>query len=205
VSDNKGATSSDDIQVTVNAATPVANKAPIANAGKDIIITLPLNKTQLAGSGTDSDGTIVAYKWTKVDGPVNYTLSAPTASKTSLTNLVEGIYLFQLTVTDNGGATGMDTVMVTVKADTSKKSTATLYPNPATSTLNVSIDAVTVKNYSYIRIYNSMGHIVYQEEFLRTQQQMVKTLDISSLDKGVYMMNINPDINTTLTMKFIKE
>jgi hypothetical protein len=64
---------------------------------------------------------------------------------------------------------------------------------------------VTIKNYSYIRIYNSMGHIVYQEEFLRTQQQMVKSLDISSLDKGVYMININPDINTTLTMKFIKE
>jgi pimeloyl-ACP methyl ester carboxylesterase len=205
VKDNNGATSSDDIQITVNAVLTNPNQAPVAMAGKDIVITLPVNKTQLSGSGTDSDGTIVGYRWTKIDGPVNYSLSAPTTNKTNVTNLVEGVYSFQLTVTDNQGATGSDTVMVTVKPDTRKKSTAALYPNPATSTLNVSIDAVTIKNYSYIRIYNSMGHIVYQEEFLRTQQQMVKSLDISSLDKGVYMININPDINTTLTMKFIKE
>ena len=205
VADNKGATSSDDIQVTVNGAVSKPNIAPVANAGKDIEMVLPMNKTQLSGTGTDSDGTITAYRWTKIDGPVTYSLSSATSSKTNLTNLVEGTYAFQLTVTDNAGASGYDTVLVTVKPDTRKRSTATLFPNPATSTLNVSIDAVTVKNYSYIRIYNSMGHIVYQEEFLRTQQQMVKTLDISSLDKGVYMMNINPDINTTLTMKFIKE
>jgi hypothetical protein len=205
VTDNLGAISSDDVQVTVKALIPKPNLAPTANAGKDIVITLPLNKTQLAGTGSDSDGSIVAYKWTKIDGPVNYSIVTPTANKTSVSNLVEGVYLFQLTVTDNNGATGSDTVMVTVKADNRKKSTATVFPNPATSTINVSIDAVTDKNYSYIRIYNPMGHIVYQEEFLRTQQQMVKSIDISGFEKGVYMININPDINSTLTLKFIKE
>jgi hypothetical protein len=205
VTDNQGAISSDDIQITVKAAMPKPNLAPTANAGRDIVITLPLNKTQLAGTGSDADGSIVAYKWTKIDGPVNYTLASPTANKTSVSNLVEGVYLFQLLVTDNNGATGSDTVMLTVKSDTRKKSTATLFPNPATSTLNVSIDAVTDKNYSYIRIYNPMGHIVYQEEFLRTQQQMIKSIDISAFEKGVYMVNINPDINSTVTLKFIKE
>jgi len=43
------------MQVTVN---PAPNKAPTANAGADITITLPTNSTSLNGIGTDIDGTI---------------------------------------------------------------------------------------------------------------------------------------------------
>jgi len=43
------------MQVTVN---PAPNKAPTANTGADITITLPTNSTSLNGIGTDIDGTI---------------------------------------------------------------------------------------------------------------------------------------------------
>ena len=58
VTDNSGATATDDVTVTVNAA---ANQPPAANAGNDIALTLPANSTTLNGSGSDVDGTIASY------------------------------------------------------------------------------------------------------------------------------------------------
>src|SRR6185312_15673041 len=59
VTDNKAATASDDVNITVVAA----NQSPVANAGTDISITLPTNSTNIIGSGTDPDGSIAGYSW----------------------------------------------------------------------------------------------------------------------------------------------
>ena len=101
VTDNNGATGSDIIQVTVNAA---ANIPPVANAGPDQTITLPLNSITLSGSGTDADGTVVGYKWTKISGPSSYNITNTTSAVTNVTGLVQGVYQFQLKVTDNQGS-----------------------------------------------------------------------------------------------------
>ncbi|HMU46596.1 MAG TPA: hypothetical protein PKC72_09520, partial [Chitinophagaceae bacterium] len=45
--------------------TPPPNQSPTANAGPDQTITLPVNTVTVNGSGTDPDGTITAYLWTK--------------------------------------------------------------------------------------------------------------------------------------------
>ncbi|HPG10488.1 MAG TPA: hypothetical protein PLU37_03090, partial [Chitinophagaceae bacterium] len=113
VTDNQGATGSDTVQVTVNAAPP-ANQSPSANAGNDQVITLPTNTVTLIGSGTDPDGTITTYQWTKLTGPSQYSIVSASQALTVVNNLVQGIYTFKLTVTDNQGATGSDTVTVTV-------------------------------------------------------------------------------------------
>jgi ribosomal protein L14 len=111
VMDNSGAVATDDITVTVN---PAANVAPTANAGNNITMTLPTNSTTLNGSGSDADGTIAGYAWTRVSGPTTFTLGTGSAASTTLTGLVQGTYVFRLTVTDNSGATGTDDVTVTV-------------------------------------------------------------------------------------------
>ena len=114
VTDNSGAAArSDTLQVTVN---PHPNQAPVPNAGLDQTITLPVNTVTLSGSGIDGDGTIVSYVWTKISGPANYTIVNPTSAVTNVTGLVQGIYQFQLQVTDNDGATGTDIVLITVNA-----------------------------------------------------------------------------------------
>ena len=113
VTDNSGGIARDTVQVTVNAA---ANQAPTANAGLDANITLPTNTTSLNGSGTDADGTIVSYQWTKVAGPAAGNISNATAAVTSATALVQGVYRFELRVTDNSGAVDTDTMQVTVNA-----------------------------------------------------------------------------------------
>ena len=56
------------MQITVNAA----NKLPVANAGQDQVIKLPVNTLTLSGSGNDSDGTINGYNWTKISGHSYY-------------------------------------------------------------------------------------------------------------------------------------
>ena len=113
VTDNKGATASDQVKVTVNPEPEPENQAPIAYAGEDKILTLPENSVTLEGSGKDDDGAIVSYIWNKISGP-SLTIGNNNQSSLNLSNLVVGDYVFELTVTDNKGATASDQVKLTV-------------------------------------------------------------------------------------------
>src|SRR5665647_399126 len=115
VTDNNGATGTDTMQVTVNAA---VNIAPVANAGSDKSITLPTNTVSLNGNGTDADGTITNYLWTKISGPTSYNIVNASSPVTSVSGLVQGVYKFELKVTDNNGTTGRDIMQVTVTGAT---------------------------------------------------------------------------------------
>jgi hypothetical protein len=115
VTDNSGAIDTDDMTVTVNAA-PVINQPPVANAGNNIVLTLPTNTTTLTGSGTDADGKITSYSWSQVSGPATFTSGSTNAAITTLSNLVQGTYVFRLTVTDNNSAIDTDDMTVTVNA-----------------------------------------------------------------------------------------
>lgn len=47
-----------------------SNKPPIANAGSDEVITLPVNTVAIDGSGcSDPEMNIAGYIWTKISGP----------------------------------------------------------------------------------------------------------------------------------------
>ncbi|MBS1598792.1 MAG: tandem-95 repeat protein [Bacteroidetes bacterium] len=114
VTDNSGATASANVTITVN---PAVNVPPTANAGADQTITLPTSSVNVDGSAsTDADGTIVSYSWTQKSGPSTATIANASSVNTNITGLVQGTYIFNLVVTDNGGATGKDSIIVTVKA-----------------------------------------------------------------------------------------
>lgn len=114
--DNRGAMGSDSVSVTV-AATAV-NTPPTANAGADKTITLPVGynsmSTSLTGSGNDTDGSIASYTWTFVSGPNTPTFSSVSSAQTTVNNLIAGVYTFNLKVTDNVGASGNDSIIVTI-------------------------------------------------------------------------------------------
>lgn len=115
VTDDDGATATDDVTVVVNPATPPPNEPPIARAGNDIVITLPTSSTSVNGNtSTDPDGSIVSYLWTKISGPASSTIGTPTAVSTTITGLVQGTYVFRLTVTDDDGATDTDDIEIRV-------------------------------------------------------------------------------------------
>jgi hypothetical protein len=111
VTDNKAAIAKDTMQIIVN---PAENRAPAADAGSDQIITLPVNSTNLLGNGYDIDGTIASYKWEKISGPSQFVIENNTSSSTRIKELTEGDYELELTVTDDKGAIGKDTMMITV-------------------------------------------------------------------------------------------
>jgi dienelactone hydrolase len=87
------------------------NAIPVANAGVDKAVTT--SSTTLAGSGTDADGSIAAYSWTKLSGP-SVTLGNTSVASLSLSGLLTGDYFFRLTVTDNSGNTDSDYIKLTV-------------------------------------------------------------------------------------------
>ncbi|TLU98678.1 Kelch repeat-containing protein [Dyadobacter sediminis] len=80
------------------------NQAPVANAGTDNTVTLPVNNVNLSGSGTDTDGTIQEYIWSQVSGPNNAVFSSESVANPSISGLVAGSYVFSLVVKDNLGA-----------------------------------------------------------------------------------------------------
>ncbi|HET9728778.1 MAG TPA: PKD domain-containing protein [Acidimicrobiia bacterium] len=106
VTDNSGATGSDTATVTVS--TSGGNQPPVANAGQDLTIQSLLILTFSSGGSFDPDGTIVAYNWNFGDG------ATATGPSPSHGYAHAGTYTVTLTVTDNQGATGSDTKIMTI-------------------------------------------------------------------------------------------
>ncbi len=95
------------------------NQAPIANAGADVTLTLPVNSfTTTGASSVDPDGLIASYDWSKIDGPANYTITNAAAGNTQIKDLIQGTYRFVLKVIDYRGATSRDTIQVVVNPGT---------------------------------------------------------------------------------------
>jgi hypothetical protein len=116
VTDNGGLNTKDTMKVIVSDPGQ-PNRPPVANAGIDQTITLPNNTITLDGTAsTDPDNNITSYAWTKISGPASLTISNATSMQTPATNLVEGVYLFELKVTDAGGLLSNDTMQMIVNA-----------------------------------------------------------------------------------------
>jgi poly(3-hydroxybutyrate) depolymerase len=139
VTDNEGATDTDSVNVSVLAEVSV-NILPVANAGADQEITLPINSTILSGSGTDEDGVIVSYLWEKLNGPAA-SLTGENTEQLSISDLEVGNYNFRLTVEDNEGGTDSDDVSVTVlpEASTTLDLIKIDFGAPASSDLDVNL------------------------------------------------------------------
>ena len=94
----------------------VTNKPPVANAGTDIFITLPVDSIILDGSASyDPDGTVSTYNWSRVSGPASFTIATPQSAITKINQMDLGVYKFELKITDNKGAVDRDTVMITIE------------------------------------------------------------------------------------------
>jgi hypothetical protein len=125
---------------TYSITSAVTNLAPVANAGADKTITLPVNNTSITGSGSDPDGTIASYTWSLRSGPNTPSLSGSNTTALSASGMIAGTYVFRLTVTDNKGLTAFDEVTIVVNS-------AAVIP-PSTNVINVS-RAVKDAGFSY--------------------------------------------------------
>jgi hypothetical protein len=90
-----------------------------ADAGVDMTITLPTSKVRLSGRGNTPAGTtITSYAWTKISGSSGNVIRTPSSDTTTVDGLVQGSYVFRLTVTNSAGSTASDDVVITVNPAT---------------------------------------------------------------------------------------
>ena len=202
VTDDDGATGKDTVLVIVNSSS--VNLPPVAYAGNDQTILLPQDSITMSGYATDADGSVVSYKWTKISGPMNYSINSPNDSTSLFTDLEEGEYLFEFRAIDNWGAIGRDTVKLTVVNQARFFTNTIVYPNPASSEINVRIVAETEKSKSGIMIYDARGALVYSEEFLRTERIVQRKVPVYNLVRGNYFVVVKVDIDNQFGLKFIK-
>lgn len=112
VTDNNSATSSATVQIQVNASSTPPTAVVTANQ----TVTLPVDSAFIADIGSHGNGgpTIVGWSFTYVSGPVGAWIYSYASSSTKIYNLMQGVYVFKLTVTDNNGNTGSANTQVTV-------------------------------------------------------------------------------------------
>ncbi len=60
------------------------------------------------------------YEWRKISGPSQYKIVSPASAVTNITNLAEGIYQFELKVTNKYGLSARDTMVLTVRPSDNK-------------------------------------------------------------------------------------
>ena len=204
VRDNDDATASETVNVTVNAANPAPNQLPVANAGANITITLPVNTTTLNGNqSADPDGTIASYAWTQVSGPNTAGIANANQAIANLSGLVEGVYTFRLTVTDNDNATASETVNVTVNAanpdpnqlpvaNAGANITITLPVNTTTLNGNQSADPDgTIASYAWAQVSGPNTAVI------ANANQVIATM--SGLIQGVYTFRLTVRDNDNAT------
>ncbi|HVU95078.1 MAG TPA: PKD domain-containing protein [Puia sp.] len=114
--DNNNMTGTATVTVTVNAGA-VTNVPPTASAGNDVTIQLPTSSVALSGSAIGNGGaTISSTVWTQVSGPGTAVITGGTGLAPTVSGLVAGAYVFQLTAKDNNGLAASDNVNVVVNA-----------------------------------------------------------------------------------------
>jgi predicted esterase len=177
------------------------NQPPAANAGVDQTLTLPTNSVTLNGSGTDADGTIASYSWSKISGPSGSSFTSASTASTNVTGLVQGTYTFRLTVTDNGGASASDDVVVTVNSAAPGNQPPTVNAGtdqsitlPANSvTLSGSATDVdgTISSYLWTKVSGPSGATITSASSASTT--------VTGLVQGTYTFRLTATDNSTAT------
>jgi hypothetical protein len=185
VKDDKGATDSDDVIVTVKKdGTVTTNIVPVANAGGDKLVVLPTTSLAIYGSGKDSDGSIVSYSWTKVSGP-SVTMTGNTSSTLKLSYLVAGSYTFRLAVKDSKGAVDTDDVIVNVDkapvVNAGSDRTITLPYSSMTLTATASDADGTIASYQWSK---------YSGPTIKMTNSTTKTVTLSGFYQGTYIIKV---------------
>jgi len=107
VTDNEGATAYDDVSIDVN------NSSPLVEAGSRQTVG-SAGPVTLLGTASDPDGSITSYSWQQLSGPA-VAITNNESEEISFAAPEESAELsFRFTVTDNGGESSYDDVLVDV-------------------------------------------------------------------------------------------
>lgn len=191
VTDTADQTATAEVHVFVK---PASNQAPTANAGKDVRVSLPIDKPiMLDGSHSTDDVGITSWHWSQIQGPKPSRIEEPNSSTTRVSNLVPGEYVFKLDVVDANNLTSSDNVSIIVtqnknappKADAGGDRTVFLPVDVVSLNGSRSSDDVEIVSWHWTRDPSSLaaGHILENSSFS-------PILRLSELIPGRYMFTL---------------
>jgi protein-disulfide isomerase len=128
---NKGA-----VGTAFDSVVYVPNKPPQAVTGPTLNDTT--NTAFLSGSNSfDAEGFPLTYSWVQVSGPNAAVITTTTMANPIASGLINGTYVFRLTVTDNGGltSTATQTVVMTPVVVKTVTTIVTTYSDGHTTTV----------------------------------------------------------------------
>ena len=200
VTNTGGISSSDVVSIIV---TPSLLAVP--DAGKDTTINFPNGYAILDGSNSYGTGgaSILNFHWEQLSGPTVSVINNSESAKTNATNLEPGIYVFQLTVTDNYGQKATTTFKVTVVSTTRYLRTLALYPNPCSDKLHIHVIADSTGPV-IVRVTNMSGIVMLMQTFQKNLLIMDESITVSQLPAGMYIVQISIGHDALLLDKFIK-
>uniref|UniRef100_A0AAY4CLT7 PKD domain-containing protein n=1 Tax=Denticeps clupeoides TaxID=299321 RepID=A0AAY4CLT7_9TELE len=112
VTDSAGQQDTAEVTVIVQ---PENNQPPVADAGPEKELTLPVDHTTLDGSKSSDDQKIATYHWTQSQGPEGVKMENADSAVATVTGLKVGTYTFTLTVTDERKLQSAHSVKVIVR------------------------------------------------------------------------------------------
>uniref|UniRef100_A0A6Q2X2K4 PKD domain-containing protein n=1 Tax=Esox lucius TaxID=8010 RepID=A0A6Q2X2K4_ESOLU len=112
---------------------PENNKPPVADAGPEKELTLPVDRTTLDGSKSTDDQKISTYHWKQSGGPDGVKIENADSAIATVTGLQVGRYMFSLTVTDERELENTDVVTVIVREEKDMPPVARVQSSPAIS------------------------------------------------------------------------
>ena len=170
-----------------NQTVRVEDDEPIVDAGGDQNILI--GDATLNGSANDPDGgAIVSYVWTQVSGPTMATLVGETTATLNANGLVEGVYVFRLTATDDESDTAFDDATITVINQASA-----IRINSGGPTYNFNSTTWSADNYfnagtiveNPIAIANTANDELYQTERYYNLAPLVYEISVSNGEHNV--------------------
>ncbi|UCE38296.1 MAG: PKD domain-containing protein, partial [Thermoplasmata archaeon] len=144
VTDDEGATDSDEVMVIVEEEGPPVNRPPVADAEPDHQVIYAGEEAWFTGNRSyDPDGYIVSYHWYFGDGT--------NGSGVTVTHIynIPGNYTVMLTVTDDDGDSDSDFVTVTVLGEPPENFPPVAMAEPPIQMVYVGEEAWFSGNYSY--------------------------------------------------------
>ncbi|XP_071380750.1 low-density lipoprotein receptor-related protein 11 [Centroberyx affinis] len=92
------------------------DEPPRSDAGQDVVIQLPTDWAVLDGRDSVDDHGISRYEWALVKGDSDINMKVTHPGLLKVSGLQQGVYTFQMTVTDTAGQKSSDNVSLTVLA-----------------------------------------------------------------------------------------